>query len=163
MWLWVKKSRRAWQTQSFSHALVNLQKCIFFENQQIMFLWLYDIYSPFWFTKKLIQSEIQVLRHPWLISGSPFQCRTGNGKVFLLDNRIFFHLNNYFNFHVCLSIRPSVHSFVCSCVRKLASIPTLLSQNVMNKRRLVCVNQGGCGFPHTPQKMRFSKADFFTF
>ena len=42
------------------------------------------------------------------------------------------HLNNYFNFHVCLSFR-------CPCVRKLAPIPAVVSENVTNKSCLVCV------------------------
>ena len=46
------------------------------------------------------------------------------------------HLNNYFDFHVCLSFhRPSVRL----CVRKLTSIPAVVQQNVTNKSCLVCV------------------------
>ena len=41
------------------------------------------------------------------------------------------HLNNYFDFHVCLSFRPSA--------QKLTSIPASVSQNVTNKSSLVCV------------------------
>ena len=47
------------------------------------------------------------------------------------------HLNKYFNFHVCLSIR-SVYPFR-PCVRKLAQIPAVISQNVTNKSCLVGV------------------------
>ena len=44
------------------------------------------------------------------------------------------HLNNYFDFHVCLSIRSS------GSVRpKLTSIPARVSQNDTNKSCLVCV------------------------
>ena len=46
----------------------------------------------------------------------------------------FYHLNNYFNFHVCLSFRASVRP----SVRKLTSIPASVSQNVTNKSCLVC-------------------------
>ena len=49
------------------------------------------------------------------------------------------HLNNYFDFHVCLSIRPSVRSSVRVCVRKIAPFPAVLWQNVTNKSCLVCV------------------------
>ena len=47
------------------------------------------------------------------------------------------HLNNYFNFHVCLSfcLRPSVRP----SVRKLTSIPAGISQNITNKSCFVCV------------------------
>ena len=41
------------------------------------------------------------------------------------------HLNNYFDFHVCLSFRPSA--------QKLTSIPASVSQNVTNKSCLVRV------------------------
>ena len=47
------------------------------------------------------------------------------------------HLNNYFDFHVCLSFRP--FSVLRPCVRKLTSIPAVVQQNVMNKSCLVCV------------------------
>ena len=47
------------------------------------------------------------------------------------------NLNNYFNFHVCLSFRPlSVHR--PPSVRKLTLIPADVSQNVTNKSCLVC-------------------------
>ena len=51
------------------------------------------------------------------------------------------YLNNYFNFHVCLSIRLSVRSFVCPVpsAQKLTSIPASVSQNVTNKSCLVRV------------------------
>ena len=53
------------------------------------------------------------------------------------------YLNNYFDFHVCLSIRPSVRSsvrpFVLPSAQKLTSIPASVSQNVTNKSCLVCV------------------------
>ena len=42
------------------------------------------------------------------------------------------YLNNYFDFHVCLSFRPP-------SVRKLTSIPAVIQQNVTNKSCLVCV------------------------
>ena len=49
------------------------------------------------------------------------------------------NINNYFNFHVYLPfrrlcVRPSIRL----CVRKLAPIPTVVSQNVTNKSFLVC-------------------------
>ena len=40
------------------------------------------------------------------------------------------HLNNYFDLHVCLSIRPFV--------RKLAQFPAVVSQ-IVTKKCLVCV------------------------
>ena len=47
-------------------------------------------------------------------------------------------LNNYFDFHVCLSISlPS--SVRLPCVRNLTPLPAVLSQNVTNKSFLVCV------------------------
>ena len=48
------------------------------------------------------------------------------------------NLNNYFDFHVCLSFRrrPSVRR---PCVRKITQIPAIVSQNVTNKSCLVCV------------------------
>ena len=45
------------------------------------------------------------------------------------------YLNNYFNFYVCLSIRPSV----CPCVLKQHPISTVLSKNVIVKSCLVCI------------------------
>ena len=48
------------------------------------------------------------------------------------------NLNNYFDFHVCLSFRPP-SAAVCACVRKLALIPSVVLQNVTNKSCLVCV------------------------
>ena len=47
------------------------------------------------------------------------------------------NLNNYFDFHVCLSFRP--FSILRPCVQKLTSIPAVVQQNVMNKSCLVCV------------------------
>ena len=49
------------------------------------------------------------------------------------------HLNNYFNFHICLSFRPSVCPSMRACVRKLAPIPAVVQQNVTNLSYLVCV------------------------
>ena len=45
------------------------------------------------------------------------------------------HLNNYFDFHVCLSIPPSVRPSVCPCfrllcIRNLTPLPAFLSRNV---------------------------------
>ena len=48
------------------------------------------------------------------------------------------NLNNYFDFHVRLSIRPSVR-FVGPFVRKFTSIPAEVLQKVTNKSCLVCV------------------------
>ena len=50
----------------------------------------------------------------------------------------FLNLNNYFDFHVCLSFR----SFVCPCVQKLTSVSAVVSQNDTNKSCLVCVKNG---------------------
>ena len=53
------------------------------------------------------------------------------------------HLNNYFDFHVCLSFRPSmylsVRSSVHPSVRKLALIPAVVSKNDTYKSCLVGV------------------------
>ena len=48
------------------------------------------------------------------------------------------YLNNYFDFHVCLSIRSFVRLSVRLCVRKLAQFSAVLSQNVTKKSCLVC-------------------------
>ena len=60
------------------------------------------------------------------------------------------YLNNYFNFHVCLSIRSSVRLlvwvFVCLCVRKPAPFPAVILQNVTNKRCLVWVKSENYAF-----------------
>ena len=48
----------------------------------------------------------------------------------------FRNLNNYFDFHVCLSIRPCVCPSVCP---KKAPFPAVAFQNVTNKSCLVCV------------------------
>ena len=54
--------------------------------------------------------------------------------------RCLYHLNNYFNFHVCLSfLRLCVRACVRACVQKLTAIPALVQQNVTNKSYLVCV------------------------
>ena len=50
------------------------------------------------------------------------------------------YLNNYFDFHVCLSFRRRVPCSVFRpCVRKLPPIPAAVWQNVTNKSCLVCV------------------------
>ena len=51
------------------------------------------------------------------------------------------YLNNYFDFHICLSIRPFVRPSVrpVPSGQKLNSIPASVSQNVTNKSCLVCV------------------------
>ena len=51
------------------------------------------------------------------------------------------HLNNYFDFHVCLSIRSRSSSVpsVFPSRRKLTSVPSSVSQNVTNKSCLLCV------------------------
>ena len=62
----------------------------------------------------------------FLKDGKPF--RYVSGKV------IYLYLNNYFDFHVRLSIFP-----FRPCVRIITSIPAEVSQNVTNKDCLVCV------------------------
>ena len=50
------------------------------------------------------------------------------------------YLNNYFDFHVCLSFRRRRRSAVLRpCVRKLAPFPAVFLQNVTNKSCLACV------------------------
>ena len=65
-----------------------------------------------------------------------------SGKTMSYRQR-YWNLNNYFDFHVCLSfhpcIRPSVRPSVRACVRRIAQIPAVLSQNVTNKSCLVSV------------------------
>ena len=58
-------------------------------------------------------------------------------------SKYLFYLNNYFNFHVRLSMVPFV-TFVRPCVRKLTSIPAEVLQKVTNKSCLVCVNSKKC-------------------
>ena len=55
-----------------------------------------------------------------------------------ISNTLSTHLNNYFDFHVCLSFRPSVRPSVRASVRRIAQIPAVVSQNVTNKSCLVC-------------------------
>ena len=46
------------------------------------------------------------------------------------------YLNNYFDFHVCLSFRrPSVRP----SVRKITQVTAVITQNVTNKSCLLCV------------------------
>ena len=54
-----------------------------------------------------------------------------------------YYLNNYFNFHVCLSIRVSSVFRLPSvpCFQKLDPIPAVVSQNVINKRCLICIKR----------------------
>ena len=59
------------------------------------------------------------------------------------------YLNNYFDFHVCLSIRQSVPSSVCLCVRKIAQFPAVVSQNVTKKDAWYVLGVT-LGHPHTP-------------
>ena len=53
------------------------------------------------------------------------------------------YLNNYFDFHVCLSFRPSVRPSgsvrAVPSAKKLTSIPASVSQNVTNKSCLARV------------------------
>ena len=50
------------------------------------------------------------------------------------------HLNNYFDFHVCLSIRPWFWLRFRGSVRpNLSSTPASVSQNVTNKSCLLCI------------------------
>ena len=54
------------------------------------------------------------------------------------------NLNNYFNLHICVHL--SFHPLICPCVRKLAPIPAVVSQNVSNKSCLVCINNENYAF-----------------
>ena len=62
-------------------------------------------------------------------------CDSTMDHSLLIRNGMLVHnLNNYFDFHVCLSfLRPPC---VCPCVRKIIQIPAALSQNVTNKKLL---------------------------
>ena len=56
------------------------------------------------------------------------------------DHVRYINLNNYFNLHVCLSIRPSVPSVSSiPCVQKLTPVSAVGSQNVTNRSFLVSV------------------------
>ena len=50
-----------------------------------------------------------------------------------------YHLNNYFDFHVCLSFRLLLRPSVRASVRTPAPIPAVVSENVTNKSCLICV------------------------
>ena len=52
------------------------------------------------------------------------------------------YLNNYFDFHVCLSIHPSVVPVPSG--QKLTSILASVSQNVTNRSCLVCIKSEKC-------------------
>ena len=54
-------------------------------------------------------------------------------------------LNDYFNFHICLSIYPSF------CVRKLTPVSAVVSQYVTNKSFLACAKNEKCAFLVTPR------------
>ena len=57
------------------------------------------------------------------------------------------YLNNYFDFHVCLSICTCFHlSVFRPCVWNLTPLPTVLSQIVTNKSCLVCDKSEKCAF-----------------
>ena len=52
------------------------------------------------------------------------------------------YLDNYFNFHVCLSLCPLLRH----CFQKLTSIPLGVSQNFSNKSCLKCFDSEKCAF-----------------
>ena len=84
----------------------------------------------------------------------------GTPKMYL-QSGYFPYLNNYFDFHVCLSIRSSVRPSVCLCVRKLAQFPAVVSQNVTKKRCLVCVRseKNASWVTLTPQLDRYCRSE----
>ena len=57
-----------------------------------------------------------------------------------------FDLNNYFDFHVCLFICPSVCWSVSLCDRKVAQFHAVVSQNITNESCLVCVKSENYAF-----------------
>ena len=66
------------------------------------------------------------------------------------------YLNNYFDFHVCLSFRASVHR---PCIPKLAPIPAVVSQNVTNVAWYVLwVKNIHFGSPSDPSQTTAAKA-----
>ena len=68
--------------------------------------------------------------------------KQGNTELRILDFKTTWaelYLNNYFDFHVCLSFRRLPFAVRRPCVRKLISIPAVVQQNVTNKSCLVCV------------------------
>ena len=60
-------------------------------------------------------------------------------RTFVVKEDKTIYLNNYFNFHVCLSIRDSVFPCFRPCVRKLTPVSAVGSQNVTNRSFLVSV------------------------
>ena len=88
---------------------------------------------------------------------------SGSGKSTLIR-----HLNNYSNFHVCLSI---CHSIISSMCPKTSSNSFICIKNVTYKSCLVCVKSQkyACmvhcyGHPKTPgvHKVRRSQATYIT-
>ena len=85
-------------------------------------------------TTFIFRLEDEVQECPW-----PLVQRYVNLWEMLLQIQSGTYLNNYFDFHVCLSVRPSVRHSVILSVWKLAPFPAVVSQNVTNKSCLVCV------------------------
>ena len=68
------------------------------------------------------------------------------------------HLDNYFNFHVCLSIRPSVPSVSSIlCVQKLIPVYAVGSQNVTNRSFLLSVKSEKYAFWVTLRPLGFMR------
>ena len=86
-----------------------------------------------------ISFEMTVLESDVVIYGWTLHLSISSSPLCKMLNT---YLNNYFDFHVCLSIRLSVVPSVrgSGSVRpNLTSIPASVTQNVTNKSCLVCV------------------------
>ena len=82
------------------------------------------------------QSKAFVLRE-----NTKSTCRTCPQKVLSTEKpSLPTYLNNYFDFHVCLSIHPSVVPDPCFRPSNLTSTPASVSQNgLTNKSCLLCI------------------------
>ena len=87
----------------------------------------YQTFSIASISEEIRHQPKSVLYSVWKLNGSSVHTETWTDK----------HLNNYFDFHVCLSIRGSV--VLVPSPQKLTSIPASVSQNVINKSCLLCV------------------------
>ena len=57
---YISKLKGAWQAQFLGHTLVTLKNSLFFEDVQMMLLWLFDIYTGFKSTKIWFLPSVQL-------------------------------------------------------------------------------------------------------
>ena len=62
---YISKLKWAWQAQFLSHILVSLKNDVFFEDEQMILLSLFDISAGFRFTKNLKELGVHFLSCPW--------------------------------------------------------------------------------------------------